>query len=511
MFADSFDLDAAEGVCGSGRIHVLEVAGLLGSLVDKSLVVAEPAGGTLRYRLLETIRLFAAEKLAEAGEAAVAAAAHCAHFLALAEAAAAPLTGPEQGRWLARLDADQDNLRRAAGHAAGDPEGTALVLRLGTALDRYWVARSRQQEAFGLLGPALRRPEARADPALFAAALVTASLTASHIDVATAPPLAEQAVGLTRQLGDERLLSGALAALCGAHYWAGQPETGRPFGQESVELARRLGDDVLLGRSLHRYLPTIDPARSRSLFAEAFACTERSGDQLVNDLLHNNAGCAAIDAGDIPAARAHLEAAAHGAQQIGYQDPVVMLNLGYVLRAEGDPDGARSLFEAALRVNRRNGDNWAMAYDIDGLADLAGDAGDWDRAAALHGAAQALLDRTGVAWSEGGVRDRQHRLGQARAPGRSAAGAGLRPRQGAQPRASPRAGPPESGPSLITAVTWPPGGHDRPVSETRRRYRGRVRAGNRRARRTAVRVRLGQPVGRLRLGARSAGTRARAR
>ncbi len=67
------------------------------------------------------------------------------------------------------------------------------MLRLGTALDRYWVARSREQEAFGLLGPTLQRPDARADPALFAAALVTASLTATCIDVATARQLAEQA------------------------------------------------------------------------------------------------------------------------------------------------------------------------------------------------------------------------------------------------------------------------------------------------------------------------------
>jgi predicted ATPase/class 3 adenylate cyclase len=415
VFAGGFGLDAAEAVCGSGALDVLEVAGLLGSLVDKSLVVAEQAGGTLRYRLLETIRLFAAEKLVEAGEAAAVAAAHCAHFLAAAEQAAAYLTGPEQGRWLARLDADQDNLRRAAGYAAGDPDGTTTVLRLGTALDRYWAARSRQQEAFALLGPALQRPEARADPALFAAALVTASLTGQCIDVAAARQLADQAVQVARQLGDERLLSGALAALCAAHCWAGEPETGRPFGQESVELARHLGDDVLLGDSLLKYLLTIDPARSLPLYPEAFACTERSGDQLINEFLHNNAGCAALDAGDIPAARAHLEAAAHGAQQLGDQDPVVMVNLGAVLRAEGDPEGARSMFEAALRVNRRNGNNWAMAYDIYGLACLAGDAGDWDLAAVLHGAAQALLDRTGVAWSKSDARDRQNSLGQARA------------------------------------------------------------------------------------------------
>src|ERR1700733_11087339 len=174
VFAGGFGLDAAEAVCGSGDLDILDVADLLGSLVDKSLVVAEQAGAGLRYRLLETIRLFAAERLVEAGEAeaAAVAAAHCAHFLAVAEEAAVYLTGPEQGGWLARLDADQANLRRAARHAAGWPDGTAVVLRLGVALGwRYWWARNRQQEGFGLLVPVLRRPDADADadPALFAA------------------------------------------------------------------------------------------------------------------------------------------------------------------------------------------------------------------------------------------------------------------------------------------------------------------------------------------------------
>jgi predicted ATPase/class 3 adenylate cyclase len=352
VFAGSFGLDAAEAVCGSGGLDVLDVAGLLGSLVDKSLVVAEPAAGGLRYRLLETIRLFAAERLVETdeAEAAAVAAAHCAHFLAVAEQAAAYLTGPDQGRWLARLDADQANLRRAAGYAAGCPDGTAVVLRLGVALDRYWWARSRQQEALGLLVPVLRRPDAHADPALFAAALGTAAVVAFFIDVAAARQHAERAVGFARQLGDERLLSSALGAVCGAHFFAGEPEAGRPFGQESVELARRLGDDVLLAWSLIVYLVTLDPARSLPLYTEAFGCTERSGDHLVSSYLHNNASVDAMIAGDIPAGRAHLEAAAQAGQQIGIEWPIVMANLGWVLRAEGDLDGARSVLEAALRA-----------------------------------------------------------------------------------------------------------------------------------------------------------------
>jgi len=419
VFAASFGLDAAEAVCGVGGLDVLDVADLLGSLVDKSLVVAEQAGAGLRYRLLETIRLFAAERLVEAGDdaAAAAAAAHCAHFLAVAEAAAAHLTGPEQGSWLARLHADQANLRRAGQHAAGRPDGTALVLRLGVALDRYWRARSREQEAIGLLVPVLRRPDARADPALFGAALVTATRAAFYIDVPMARQLAEQAVEVARRLGG-RLLTESLAELGVACFFAGELAAGLPFGQESVERARSLGDDVLLGRSLMLYLmtvDTIDPARSPPLYTEAIACTGRSGDHLTDSFLQRNAGWAAMSAGDVPAARAHLEAAAQAARQIGWEHTVATLRLGVVQRAEEDLDGARSTFETGLRISRRNGDNLSLAVACLHLACVTGDAGDWDRAATLHGVAQAFVDRMGSPWQEFDARYRQDSLAQARA------------------------------------------------------------------------------------------------
>ena len=419
VFAESFDLDAAEAVCGLGDIEVFDVTSLLGSLVDKSLVVAEPGGPALRYRLLETIRQFAAERLAEAGddESAAVAAAHCAHYLSVAEAAAPHLTGPYQGRWLARLDADQTNLRRAAAHAAGAQDGTAQVLRLGVALQRYWITRTRSEEALALLLPALDRPEARADPELFGKALVTAALTGG-VDIAAARRLGEQAVRLARQLGADRLLIESLAALSMVCYFAGEPERGLPLGREAVERARKLGDDVLLGMSLTYYLlcnAVIDPAHAMPLFAEAIACAQRSGDILGTYRSTNNAGVHALRAGDIPSARAYLQQAAQAMRAIGHELPNLSINMGWALRGDNDPDGARSSFEATLRMSRRNGNRDGMAYAIFGLACLAADACDWHRAAMLHGVAQAFLDPSGQAWQELEARYRRDSLGQVRA------------------------------------------------------------------------------------------------
>jgi predicted ATPase/class 3 adenylate cyclase len=404
MFAESFDLDAAEAVCGCGAIEAFEVTGLLGSLVDKSLVVAEPSGGTVRYRLLETIRQFAAERLAQArDEEAAVTAAHCRYFLNAAEAAAPHLAGGDQGAWFARLDTEQANLRRAADYAAGRPDGTTRVLRFGAALRLYWMTRSRHEEALSLLTPVLARPDARTEPGLFGQALATAATLAQFHDMAAALQLGEQAVEFARRQRDDQLLSYSLMILSSTYYYVGEPERGFPLAEESVQYARRLDDDALLAGSLMVYLlfaDRIGPVRSEQLLAEAIACAERSGDWFAACLLHNNAGSHALRAGDIPAARTHLEQAAQAMQEIGLISHFVSVNLAWVLRQEGDLPGARSRFEGSLRASRRNGDRSGLAYASLGLACLTADAGDWYRAGQLHGIAQVLLDRTGECWQE---------------------------------------------------------------------------------------------------------------
>jgi predicted ATPase/class 3 adenylate cyclase len=405
VFPESFDLAAAEAACGFGCVDRLDVVDLLGSLVNKSLVVTEQAADVLRYRLLETIRQFAADRFAEAGddEMAAVSAAHCSHFLSVADTAALHLTGPDQGRWFARLDADRANLRRAAEYAAASPDGTSVLLRFGAALRRFWTWRSAVDEAASLLWPALERPEAKTDLALFVSAAVTAVDAGRIRDLRHALDFGDRVIDLARQVGEPRLLVDVLSVCCGLEYFVGQPEKGSPLGAEAVGLARQIGDDVLLASSIMAYLlcrDLTDSGDAERLYAEAIACTQRSGDRLVAHLLHNNASVHAIRAGDFTRAHAHLLQADQISAEIGEQSPGVPVNLGWVLRHEGDLQAARAKFVSVLQMSRRIGDKAGLAYASLGVACIASDLGDWRRAGELHGAAQAFIDRIEGPWQE---------------------------------------------------------------------------------------------------------------
>ena len=421
VFVEGFDLDAAEAVCSLGDIDEFEVTDLLGSLVDKSLVVAEPGvSGTVRYRLLETIRQFSAERLVERDEqeAAAVSTAHCSYFLSLARQAEPYLTGPEQGRWLARLGTDQANLRRAIEHAVAEPDGTARALGLVVSLSRYWWVRSRREEAADLLSEVLERPETQAEPQLLCLALLNSGVFIDSVGPGRARRNSERAVEIARSLGDERLLVRSLGMLGAVCYFSGQSEVGLPYGDEALARARQLGDDVVLGESLLLYLlnrQALDPATTGELYAEALACTRRSGDRFIAYVLRNNAGCMALDLSDVPAARAHLDQARQIAREIGSDAYHVDLNLGWVNREEGDSQSAASLFRAALRTARRHGDGSGTAYAWLGLACTALDQGDWRRGAVLLGHAQAYRELSGTPWLSPEVRYRQLSVDMARA------------------------------------------------------------------------------------------------
>jgi tetratricopeptide (TPR) repeat protein len=373
----------------------------------------------MRYRLLETIRQFAADRLLEAGdeETAAVGAAHCAHFVSLAEMAEPHLQGPEQGRWFSKLDVDRANLSRAAEWAAAAPDGTRQLLRLGAALRRFWLSRRFGTPVPELLREVLKRSEARADFTLFVDASITATESMRNMAIQDGLLIGAELIELARQTGEPRLLVEALATQCGRYYFAREPEQGLPFGAEAVEVARQAGDDVLLGSSMMAYLMCLDqtdPDAAEELYAEAFACTRRSGDRLMEYLLHNNASVQGIRNGDFAAAREHLRAAEEASAEVGEEDHVVPVNMGWVLRHEHDSDGARARFESALRTSRRIGDTAGLAYCTLGLACVASDLADWYRAAALHGVAQTYLERLRGVWQDPEGQYRQESMATAR-------------------------------------------------------------------------------------------------
>ncbi len=420
VFVEGFDLEAAEVVCGFGDIEAFDVADILGSLVDKSLVVAEPTGGALRYHLLETIRQFSAEHLVQIDEreAVTVGSTHCAHFLAVAERTAPLLTGPDQAQWLEQLHTDQANFRRAIQHAASDDDETSVVLRFAVSLQRYLWARGRSEESLGLLAPVLEVRDPHPEPELLVRALVTLVFMARNVDAALAKRLAARALRIARPLDNPPLLAEALAWMCCACYFTGDYEEGFPLGAEAVALARTLGDHVLLGQSLLLFLlcsHRVDPAPTAALITEALAATRQSGDQFITMFLRNNAGVYALEAGDMAAARSHLEEARRATPTNAPTINNILVNLGWVEREEGNAEDAISKFQDGLRASRRNGDRAGSAYASLGLACLAADRGDWSQGATLHGVSQAIFDATGEKCQEPEDTYRRRSIAEARA------------------------------------------------------------------------------------------------
>ncbi|HEY6745626.1 MAG TPA: BTAD domain-containing putative transcriptional regulator [Mycobacteriales bacterium] len=145
VFPGGITPGAAEAVCAGGPVAAADVADLLAALADKSLLQQVP-GLEPRYRMLETLREFGTERLAATGDVAAVKRAHARHFLALAEEADLHLRGPEQLDWLARLNADRDNLLAALRFAV-DTGDADTAIRLGADLAWYWTLRSEHSTA----------------------------------------------------------------------------------------------------------------------------------------------------------------------------------------------------------------------------------------------------------------------------------------------------------------------------------------------------------------------------
>jgi predicted ATPase/DNA-binding CsgD family transcriptional regulator len=235
VFPADFDYEAVRSVCGAEDPGGRAVMTLLPALVDKSLVSAT-GRGTGRYRLLETIRAYAAERLAASAAGIAIRRKHAAYYLALAEQADRQLRTPGQRAWLARLTTEQPNLRSALAHSitAGDLES---AWQLVAALQRFWELTGQRPEAREWIQQALAAGDPPATPAA-AAGLAAASMILQPADAQAAFGLAQQAAQLADGLDDFTRAKTALAVGMSA-VWV-QPELTAPALRDALA---RFGTD----------------------------------------------------------------------------------------------------------------------------------------------------------------------------------------------------------------------------------------------------------------------------
>ena len=352
-FPGRFELGPAEAVCAAPDLPAEQVLGHLSRLVDKSLVVLEPEpAGHTRYRMLDTIRQYAAERLCEASEEDDVRRCHTDHFLALAEHAATFSGRPSQAFWLERLEADHDDLRAALQWCqAHDRE---RWVRLALALAWFWMYRGHVSEGRESVQEVLSEP----------------SLSPFN-------------------------QAWALYWLCRMAYWQGEYTLARELGERSLACFRELGDDVqagwvlsLLG-SISMYAG--DDARARACLEEVLATT---GDDKVRRDAEKGLGELLLQRGDLVGARSHLERclASATAPDSRWHMTQAKLFLAVVDFFDGQQATARRRVAEVLELYRQLGNPYAVSASLYAAAGLAVAAGDPERALRLCGAAASERD-----------------------------------------------------------------------------------------------------------------------
>jgi len=353
VFAGAFDLETAEGVCAGAGLSPGDVTELVFRLVERSLVQPETARrGPDRYRLLEAVRQYAAERLAESGEQHAVAAHHAACHLALARRAEREERGQDQTGWLERLEADLDNLRAALGWYRGHDVDAWLAL--ASALSWFWVTRGHFAEGRRWLEAALAAAAPDA-PGRAQALLATARVTFWQGDYGAARRLCEAALDLLTRPKDAVDRGWTLSLLGSVHGYQGEYEEGA-------------------GR-----------------FEEAIAACD---DDLVQMEALVGLGEMWLQAGQIDRARVCLDQVTSRTRGPDAPRGRAALFLGLAALFGDDGETAAAQLARSLDIFHRLGNLYGASASLDALAGLAVANADPVRALRLSGAAAALREST---------------------------------------------------------------------------------------------------------------------
>lgn len=361
VFVGGSTLAAIEAVVADEGLHREQVWDLLFLLVEKSLVVMDTSDPDGRYRLLDTVRRYAAERLAETGESEVLRARHAAYYLALAEEAEPLLRGPEQGTWFARLEREHHNLRAALACylERRDARGG---LRLAGALWWFWYMHAHYREGGEWLTRFLALSDSgdASEPVVRAKALLGAAVLLWRAG-ATWDALAhcDASLAAYRRIDDRAGAGWALVFRAHIADALGDRAAALAALEESVALFREADDPAGLARALNSLGDEArlrgDDERAAALYEEALALDRVTG---------HRAG---------QALRLH--------------------NLGYVALHRGDAGRAARLFGESLALHRELGHPRGTVMCIEGLAAAAALASEAHEAARLYAAAEAERER----------------------------------------------------------------------------------------------------------------------
>ncbi len=403
VFAGGFGLAAVETVCGVDPLTAEDVLDVITSLVEKSLLRVEESEDGARYRLLETIRDYAREKLIMRDELFKLAAAHCDYYFVMAKAANRGSQGADQGEWNRRIEVELDNIRAAIGYAlegGGDP---IVAVKLEVALMGFWVVCGYAPEGRNYVRSALALPAIRSSELARAHALyVGAVLADAQSDYAEARRMLEECLELRRRLGNPVEIAATLSALSIVRAYTGDLAGARQCETEAGTLFREAGHrpgeaiSLLHLGQIEMYAEEDEDARSH--FEECLALARQIQSRETESECEILLGQLSLDAGDSAAARARFERALGLCREAEDKRnaAIALWWLGRTDLLAGDEDAARTRLTAALRAFQASGMISELLGCLEDVALLLGMADTQHAATRLMAAIEASRQRAAL-------------------------------------------------------------------------------------------------------------------
>jgi predicted ATPase/DNA-binding CsgD family transcriptional regulator/DNA-binding XRE family transcriptional regulator len=380
IFAGGADLEAAEAVCICECVQPEEVLDVLSHLVDKSLVVADRSSSETRYRLLETIRQYARQRLEEQGDEEACRDQHLLYFIQWAELLAPTIEGRDQLIVLKRYEIEHDNLRTALEWSKTNGKKAKEGLRLAAACSPFWSSHSYLGEGRRHLAEALFSNNVKDRSSTHARALMWSAILAYfQADYPAGQPLIEEALAIWRALGQEDHLELAvtLQIYGGFRMEVGDYENALPLFQESLEIYTQLNDKKGMGRRLGDLgwsaMRTGDYQLAQIHLEKNLALAQESEDKTGLNWAYSGLGEVAVRLREYTRASDLLEKGLALSRERGdkWQEATILGSLGWVALRLRNYDTLRKLLSESLSLRMDIGDKGGIAWCLEKLGEAA--------------------------------------------------------------------------------------------------------------------------------------------